>query len=160
MKPTLPFAQYDADIDHLHILHKAIPDGVTNLYTETFVRQQQAEIEVSENLILHLHAENKDLRIENEKQQAEIEHLKELFGCDPAYFEPDKKAKTLTDDAQYDRGFDAGCKHAEKNLQAEIEALNGEIKIVSKLLIGEPISDDDIEKHWNPLHSTLVGRLK
>ena len=33
-----------------------------------------------------------------EKQQAEIEHLKELFGCDPAYFEPDKKAKTLTDE--------------------------------------------------------------
>jgi len=31
------------------------------------------------------------------QQQAEIEHLKELFGCDPAYFEPDKKAKTLTD---------------------------------------------------------------
>ena len=47
-----------------------------------------------------------------------------------------------------------------QRLEAEIEALNGEIKIVSKLLIGEPISDDDIEKYWNPLHSTLVGRLK
>ena len=44
--------------------------------------------------------------------------------------------------------------------QAEIEALNGEIKIVSKLLIGEPISDDDMEKHWNPLHSTLASKLK
>ena len=32
----------------------------------------------------------------------------------------------LTDDAQYDIGFDAGCKHAEKNLQAEIEALKAE----------------------------------
>ena len=32
------------------------------------------------------------------QQQAEIEHLKQLFGCDPAYFEPDKKVKTLTDE--------------------------------------------------------------
>ena len=29
------------------------------------------------------------------RQVAEIEHLKELFGCDPAYYE--KSAKTLTD---------------------------------------------------------------
>jgi len=45
MKPTLPFAQYDKDANHLHILHKDIPNSVTNLYTEDFVRQQQAEIE-------------------------------------------------------------------------------------------------------------------
>jgi len=45
MKPTLPFAQYDKETNHLHILHKDIPNGVTNLYTEEFVRQQQAEIE-------------------------------------------------------------------------------------------------------------------
>jgi hypothetical protein len=30
------------------------------------------------------------------QQQAEIEHLKELFGCDPAYYE--RSAKTLTDE--------------------------------------------------------------
>ena len=30
------------------------------------------------------------------RQVAEIEHLKELFGCDPAYYE--KSAKTLTDE--------------------------------------------------------------
>jgi hypothetical protein len=30
------------------------------------------------------------------RQVAEIEHLKELFGCDPAYYE--KSAKTITDE--------------------------------------------------------------
>jgi hypothetical protein len=37
-------------------------------------------------------------RIQNmlRQQQAEIEHLKQLFGCDPAYYE--KSAKTLTDE--------------------------------------------------------------
>ena len=45
MKPILPFAQYDEATNHLHILHKNIPDGVTNLYTEEFVRKQQTEIE-------------------------------------------------------------------------------------------------------------------
>lgn len=40
------------------------------------LRQQQSEIKVSENLIRHLHAENKELRIENEQQQDELEALK------------------------------------------------------------------------------------
>jgi hypothetical protein len=34
MKPALPFAQYDKDTNHLSILHKNIPDGVSNLYHE------------------------------------------------------------------------------------------------------------------------------
>jgi hypothetical protein len=34
MKTTLPFAQYDKETNSLHILHKHIPDGVSNLYLE------------------------------------------------------------------------------------------------------------------------------
>jgi len=43
----------------------------------TMLRQQQAEISVSENLVKHLHSENKQLRNENEELQDEIEALKE-----------------------------------------------------------------------------------
>ena len=35
----------DKETHILHILHKTTPEGVTNLYTEEFVQQQQAEIE-------------------------------------------------------------------------------------------------------------------
>lgn len=46
------------------------------------LRQQQAELAVSENLIKHLHSENKELRLEIEQQQAEIEALKkQLEAC-------------------------------------------------------------------------------
>lgn len=46
-------------------------------YAATMLRQQQAEISVSENLVKHLHSENKQLRNENEELQDEIEVLKE-----------------------------------------------------------------------------------
>lgn len=46
-----------------------------------------------------------------------------------------------------------------RKLEAEIDGLRGELDIVTKLLCGEPILDVDIEKHWNPLHSTLASRL-
>lgn len=50
------------------------------------LRQQQSEIKVSENLIRHLHAENKELRIENEQQQDELEALKkELHIAEEGY---------------------------------------------------------------------------
>ena len=46
-------------------------------------------------------------RIQNmlRQQQAEIEHLKQLFGCDPAYYE--KSAKTLPDEEILDALKDA-----------------------------------------------------
>lgn len=43
------------------------------------LRQQQAELVISENLIKHLYSENKELRLETEQQQVEIKMLKETI---------------------------------------------------------------------------------
>lgn len=43
------------------------------------LRQQQAELAISENLIKHLHSENKELRLEIEQQQVKIKVLKETI---------------------------------------------------------------------------------
>lgn len=79
MKPTLPFAQYDKDENHLHILHKDIPDVVTNLYTEEFVRQQQERIFQLERLAdCYVGYDCREMRYiqEIENKNAEIEALK------------------------------------------------------------------------------------
>ena len=56
-------------------LHKLL--GVDNQTDAVaMLRQQQAEISVSENLVKHLHSENKQLRNENEELQAEIAILR------------------------------------------------------------------------------------
>jgi len=76
-------------------------------------------------------------KIVEKKPYCEVDYWKPLY-THPAkeHFEDEPQAEELheilqshldlTDDAQYDIGFDAGCKHAEKNLQAEIEALKAE----------------------------------
>ena len=54
MKPTLPFAQYDKETNHLHILHKNIPDGVTNLYSHPAeLTDEEIEIECRKAWGLH-----------------------------------------------------------------------------------------------------------
>jgi hypothetical protein len=53
-------------------------------HTAAMLRQQQAEID-------RLLTIAEDFQMLIVKQQAEIAHLKELFGCDPAYFEVSKK---------------------------------------------------------------------
>ena len=79
MKPTLPFAQYDKDTNHLHILHKDIPKGVTNLYSEAFLRQLQAEI----SEIKHM---NKNWQISEGMALQEIELAKEFLKANELYF--------------------------------------------------------------------------
>ncbi len=55
--------------------------GMTNLQAAAaMLRQQQAEISVSENLVKHLHSENKQLRNENEELQAENQFFKDVMG--------------------------------------------------------------------------------
>lgn len=70
-----------------------LADAVKDIYTdnplaptqllmevEGMLRQQQAEISVSENLVKHLHSENKQLRNENEELQAENQFFKDVMG--------------------------------------------------------------------------------
>ena len=71
MKPALPFAQYDKDENYLHILHKNIPNGVTNLYTEEFVRQQQADLKDADKYALELERLYEDAKAEIEALKAE-----------------------------------------------------------------------------------------
>jgi len=66
----------------------------------------------------------------------------------PLYTHP---AKTLTDDAQYDRGFDAGCKHAENNLQAEIEQLKYDLAVNENYLLLERQYSEKLWKQLNPI---------
>ena len=56
------------------------------------------------------------------QQKAEIEHLKELFGCDPAYFEPDKKLD------KYVEGFNAGKMFSELEFKEQIKNLETSLK--------------------------------
>lgn len=49
-------------------------------YAATMLRQLQAEISVSENLVKHLHSENKQLRNENKELQAENQFFKDVMG--------------------------------------------------------------------------------
>ena len=75
---------------------KTLTEGIRDLNTKIYqdkmaadavnerknkqIAEQQAEISVSENLVKHLHSENKQLRNENEELQAENQFFKDVMG--------------------------------------------------------------------------------
>ena len=66
--------------DELQDLYKNYCHANAIKEAATMLRQLQAEISVSENLVKHLHSENKQLRNENKELQAENQFFKDVMG--------------------------------------------------------------------------------